>query len=262
MKIVYIISLFILSSYSLLAQVEIDNNIDFSSNDSTRNQVLNHSSPLEFNHAVNADAAQNNYINHSNSYTLADGVISLDLSIPSSVTYSPGMMVSFVSNFVSGDSISITINGGDTSLITKQNQIPLDTNDIRFSQVVRLVYDGTNFVMLNTNRGCPPGFVQVNNSYCIQEYETGPMTIYEAMSYCDVFGAQLCSMSDWYNACKNSNLGLNDMTNNWEWTNHGNDHSSDAASMGGNGICEDIQTHKSELWQFGNTTHFRCCYYK
>ncbi len=251
----------VLSGLECNGQITIDNNIEFTSIDSTHNQVINHASPIQENNALSASTLIHKKLSHSQTYSYSNNILHMNMEFPISA-YEIGMSVSLVSNFTSQDSIRIAIDNGDTLFINKDINVPLDSADIVPTQVVQLIYDGASFVFFNKNYGCPSGFIQVNNNYCIQINESGPMTIYEAMAHCDTFNSQLCTFSDWYYACQDSSLDLQDMTNNWEWINHGNDHTSDAAVMGGSGVCESIQTNKTELWQGANTAVFRCCFYK
>lgn len=259
MKALLTISVFLTLS-NVFGQLTVDKSINFTATDSSKNQVVGHDEPFQLDHAVNVNSAVKSVINFSNSVSYANNIINVNRNIPEQ-NYQTGMSIAFISNFSCDDSVQITIDGGDTAFITKSITELLDTNNIAVNQYVELIYDGTNFQLLNNTQACPSGFVQVNNNYCIQMNEYGPMTIYDAMAFCDTLGGQLCSLSDWYYACQKTDLNLQDMTNNWEWINHGMDHTSDAATVG-NGVCESILTRQSELWQGGNTAIFRCCYYR
>lgn len=100
---------------------------------------------------------------------------------------------------------------------------------------------------------CPPGFVSVNDEYCIEPNERPAVTWWVAVATCGSLNAHLCKWDEWYFAATNAvSLGLTNLTGAWEWVGDGAGGGT-AKTVGLNTIDESL----SNLPTFLN--NFRCC---
>jgi len=73
-------------------------------------------------------------------------VITLD---PAPAAYFTGMMVVFTANTANTGAATLNVNGLGAKAIKKQKDVALGDGDIKAGQVVVVVYDGTNFQLVN-----------------------------------------------------------------------------------------------------------------
>lgn len=251
-----------LFSFSALSQVITDKSIHFNSADSTKNQALYLGTPSQLDNSIPSHSEFRNSLIYTELDTTQYSNNTLNANLPIAPSaYVSGMKIYIKTSFTCSDSVLINLNGLGPVEIHKNFSSPLDSADIDSNQVVALIYDGTNFQFTNYTRKCPSGFVKVDASYCIEIDDNPLATIWDAILDCDTKGGSLCSLSEWYAACINAQLGLQNMTDNWEWINHGKDHTSDAA-VAGDGQCDIHFSNKTELWQFQIEANYRCCYYR
>jgi hypothetical protein len=82
----------------------------------------------------------------------ADGGGSDSYSIsltPAISSYANGLMVNFKANTANTGASSININGLGAKTIKKDSGLDLETGDIKSSQIIQVIYDGTNFQLLS-----------------------------------------------------------------------------------------------------------------
>jgi hypothetical protein len=156
--------------------------------------------------------------------------------------------------------VTLELNGQGPFDVVKDGASPLSAGDVRAGAMVELLFDGTAFQLMSgrasLQRDCPTGFVAVNQRYCIGQVQHDTLAFDQAASYCASLDATLCTWGEWYNACtKATQLGITDLTGDWEWTN-------DAASADGyvrqvgNLTC----SHTSVKLAFSPPgLRFRCC---
>ncbi|MBV6403726.1 MAG: hypothetical protein IT228_03790 [Flavobacteriales bacterium] len=101
----------------------------------------------------------------------------------------------------------------------------LDSADVPAGLVARLLFDGAAFQLVNgrapRQRPCPPGFVAVTEQFCIEPDQRDTLDFRDAAMVCGALGARLCTWGEFYAACtRAAQLGLNNMTGDWEWTNN------------------------------------------
>lgn len=119
--------------------------------------------------------------------------------------------------------------------------------------------DGGGYVVLDnlSSNGCPIGSVAVNEEYCIEIDETSGYNWANALRRCAENNGHLCSPAEWVYACQIKNqLGLLNMTNNFEWINDAtSDINNDFFQAGLNGCTE-----FSHNGQYEMSYRHRCCY--
>lgn len=69
--------------------------------------------------------------------------------VPAISSYAPGQLINFKANTLNTGGASLNVNGLGAKTIVKDGSLPLDTGDIKASQIVQVIYDGTNFQMLS-----------------------------------------------------------------------------------------------------------------
>ena len=246
-----------ISSIKSYGQIKIDNKLIFTSSDSNQRQIRNIGQTIESSNGVSF-------------YTYISGQL-----IFSSTQISDSIVVDFVPDiilttgtklFIQCDSaiaknVVIKIDNNPSYGLIRSDGDSLYSTDLNGGKVISIVFTDSTFQLINHhNSDCPNGFTSVNNSYCITTNEYSiPLTFWEASQYCTSLNSSLCTMGQWYYACQKSGLGLQNMTNNWEWINAGQNHT-DAASQAGNGACTS-QTSQSIL-SINMIRSVRCCYSK
>lgn len=257
---IIIIKILIIFSLFSLGQVKIDNIIDFSNLDSSKNQIYGISSPNQLNDANTPKFAisqsfYENYLYNSSTYYLKKGNLNL-------TNYEVGMEIQFIVDSVNLDSISyVQLDGLGKIPIVKNINTFLPAKQLKKGQVVNLIFDGTNMRMINFINHCPENYLEINNHYCIEKNEHTDTTFWAALDDCMIDNANICSFSEWFNACKLNHPDLLNMTNNYEWINNGADHSQETAIIG-NGACEMTTSQNTAPQYLSNERNYRCCYYK
>ncbi len=121
--------------------------------------------------------------------------------------------------------VTLTIDGLGPFAVEEAPGDPLDSADVPAGLMARLLFDGTAFQLMNgrpsRTRPCPSGFVAVTDQFCMEPGQRDTLDFREAAMACGALGARLCTWGEFYTACtRAAQLGLNDMTGDWEWTNN------------------------------------------
>lgn len=143
-------------------------------------------------------------------------------------------------------------------LITRADGTTILQNDITPGSAYTLIYNGSSFTLLKRKeKECPQGFIEINNSYCIEIDESNADYFFEASVVCSNKNARLCTWAEWTYACINFSQELNSMTNNYEWVDSGSV-TEDGARVTGSGSCFFNSSRRTGDHQI----NFRCCYNK
>lgn len=157
--------------------------------------------------------------------------------------------------------VTLTLNGfGPFALVSNALQ-PMDGGTIVPGTMLSLIFDGTAFQVMNgggyTRRACPEGTTAVNEQFCMGTNEHPPSNLYQAMLTCGTQGMRLCSWGEFYVACMNAaSLGLNYMTDNWEWTDDASNEIGSARVVGA-GSCS---TAGNSIVINSIDRNFHCCW--
>lgn len=124
---------------------------------------------------------------------------------------------------------------------------------------IRIIFDGTIFRMTQSfPEPCPPGFISVNDNYCIEKNERTATIYSTALTNCSNIGAQLCSWGEWFYACSNwPALGIVAMQGNWEFIDDSSDHTTTVGLIGVGG-CSSFYTENLDAYN----RNYRCCFRK
>jgi hypothetical protein len=249
MKYFLLITSFLIFLAEAKSQTEINNSIKPVQGDSLR--IENVGIPNDSTELVSVKNARNNLVLF---YTATNSGDTLFIQTDSSLfRISEGCVLYVQSNLDNSGSVSIKVNGVPF-LINKNNDQALDRRDIIPQKILVLVYSENKFILMNPERPkCPSGFVQVNDSYCIEVNER-QASFWNAIGVCNGLGARLCSWSEWYYACQKGGLGLTNLTNNWEWVNQGQNEPY-TGKVVGSGKCN-ITTHQN----LTANIYYRCCF--
>jgi hypothetical protein len=166
------------------------------------------------------------FINGMSQFAVASGTNdTINLTIyPSITNLVPGVTLNFISPLANSKEVKIKVNGINAYFsLHKKGTLDLDTADLISGQMLSIVYDGTHFqVISQLNKSCPNNFIKVTREYCIQQVENTAVYFWNAVRNCGDQNARVCTWGEWYYACFNSTqLGLTDMTGNWEWIDGG-----------------------------------------
>ena len=254
----------------LYSQVTIKNKLILTGNLDSERQVEGISpNTSSLNQAVNVEIIQTNKLK----YTEATGNgnnIDLTLNVfPQQ--YITGTMLYFKASQPNTSNVNININGLGYMPAYKDGNINLTGGEIIKDQIVQIIFIDDHFEILSSlNKTCPTGFKRVNSNYCIEIDEQTPASFYDAVKACGAKNAKLCRWDNWYFDCQKYQASgeLNNMIDNWEWTDEGGNNLNYATSVyntvhvageGGctenftRGIKEDTSTDFVKL-------PYRCCY--
>jgi hypothetical protein len=208
-------------------------------------------------------------------YAVASGTNdTLHLTIyPFPIQIEKGFIISFLSPIENMQIVVAEVNGNSIFYeIKKKAIISLDSADIMSGQLVSMIFDGTNFQIINEiYRKCPSGFIKVTDEYCITPNEPANAYFWKAIRECGKKSARVCSYGEWYYACLNqASLGITNMTGNFEWVDGGGNSlgwttpvTSNTGLMLGNTSCTDVTssiTDSTHTHSKANPKPYRCCY--
>lgn len=102
---------------------------------------------------VATDAAQIGQIQAgTTSYIAVSGIDTITGNlIPTLTAYAAGNTFSFVASGTNTGSVTLNIDGLGAKAVTRDGSVALNANDITSGKVVTVVYDGTQFQLINSN---------------------------------------------------------------------------------------------------------------
>ena len=102
---------------------------------------------------VSTDAAQIGQIQAgTTSYIAVSGIDTITGNlIPTLTAYAAGNTFSFVASGTNTGSVTLNIDGLGAKAVTRDGSVALNANDITSGKVVTVVYDGTQFQLINSN---------------------------------------------------------------------------------------------------------------
>ncbi|MBL8000646.1 MAG: hypothetical protein JNL05_01685 [Flavobacteriales bacterium] len=246
----------LLAPQGVAAQVGIDRPLILTGAAPADRQVTGLTAPVDPEDAMQAGTLQNG----SHLFAAVTGQAwNVNLE-PAPTTVQRGTRLTLLSQDSITGPVTVQVNGQGPFDVVKDGAVPLNAGDVRAGAMVELLFDGTAFHLISGRasvvRDCPTGFVPVNQRYCIGQVQHDTLAFDQAAAHCASLDATLCTWGEWYNACtKAAQLGITDLTGDWEWTN-------DAASADGyvrqvgNLSC----SHTSVKLAFGPPgLRFRCC---
>lgn len=154
----------------------------------------------------------------------------------------------------------LSVNGEGPWPIVLHGAAQLDSTLTSAGTWLSLIFDGAAFQVMNgrvrTAEECPSTMVAAPGGYCIDREETEALDFPTASLHCGTQGKRICSWGEFHAACEQRvELELNDMLNNWEWTNSTAD-SNQQVRAAGNGSCTAAQRVNGTT----TTRAFRCCF--
>lgn len=209
-------------------------------------------------HALNASALlAGNYL-----YCQASGANALTANTnPTFAAAVAGQNLLVVITAANSGAVTIAVNGTAAVDVVKNGGQPLEAGDLQPGMVASLVFDGSAYQLTNARRlarrDCPSGFTQVTDLYCIEPTAHDTLYLDSASVVCGMMNARMCTWGEWYFACtQQGTLGLQNMGNQWEWTNS-TANGVAAARVVGATSC----THAGVGPAYNTLARkFRCCY--
>lgn len=216
--------------------------------------------PTSSDAGVSVEAARATTMSYAQAFGTSDITASLT---PAPGAYATGMMVTLTPLMTNDAGCSLDLNGLGARPVVKFGQLPLDSADMRAGVPVRLVYDGTNFLLLNDNAlPCKTGYSAYSSSTCIADSSLMAQTFYNAVVACATTGARLCTLAEWANACRVHAPFILTVSD-YEWVDDGANNSNDAKTAGAGWETETpIVGFRCNLGlsQLPTLLHrFRCC---
>ena len=213
---------FALLAGPLAAQVLVDRPVVLSGGTAEDRRVEGLADPVVAGDALNARAHQRG------TYTFAaiagGNTWQVDLQ-PAPDSLVAGMRLRLLVAAGNTGPVQVSVNGSGPVPLLRHDGSPLDSGQVQGGRVAVVVHDGSAFQLLRTEHSprldCPAGYVAVNGQYCIQTQQNPVGEFSDAALGCGAQNARLCTWMEWYRACADSTqLGLSNMTGDWEWTNN------------------------------------------
>jgi hypothetical protein len=243
-----------------MAQLEVPVPIVLDGPTDADRQVIGLSDPAALDAATSVDAARSGSLN----YTAVNGTSILEGDLqPEPVSYTVGMSVTILPSEANASGAQLDLNGLGAHPIMKWGQVPLDSADLVPGHAAKLVFDGTNFLLLsNAYRPCPKGFSAVSSTSCISDSIVSIGSYEPAVLGCDSIGARLCTFAEWVGACRNKPGFIGTVTA-LEWVDDGTNSGAEGKTMG-TGSTGTVGT-TSFSCEYGSSSvfttprRFRCC---
>ncbi len=145
-KQLYVLPVAMLLAMGAQAQVQINKPVQLNGAAATDRRVTGLGSIQDTTDAVSAGNLQSGAL----SYAQASGILdNYAISLPVSVNYTAGMMVSFRANAANGGPVTLNVNGLGARAVLKFVNQSLQANDILNGQVVTAMFDGSNFQVIS-----------------------------------------------------------------------------------------------------------------
>lgn len=250
--------LFVLLASVCSAQWQVPTSLVLDGVDNTDRQVKGLGAPEGGSHGVAVASDRSSTTN----FAIATGTDVLSISlVPALSAYSPGMRITFVPSEVNSGDATISATGLIAVPLRKNINVPLDSGDLRPGIPVQVIYDGATFqITSQIYPGCPPGYVPVGSSSCVEEADHGPANWYSAVSACANQGKRLCGFAEWIQACSQSTGSIFDSITDYEWVDEASNNANDAKTMGINAttLLPDCQAGGTR--EPLTMLRYRCCY--
>lgn len=178
---------------------------------------------------------------------------------PPCAAYTTGLHVRFLPVRVSAGAVTLNVDGLGPKRIYRNDGLPVAFGELEPGRVADAIYvDTAFFLTARAARACPQGFLQVNDSYCLQQNDTLSTSIFSASRWCQDRGAQLCTWDQYLNACVALQTELQGLFDDWEWIDDTADHTHTAGQAGR------WQCRSERSWGAAehpnNNAQVRCCY--
>jgi hypothetical protein len=245
---------------NLIAQIQIRDTLLFISQQDSLRQISNLSKADSLHQAITPlDMYYKRYFDYSN-VSVIDSVLSVSVPFGFPLTYTNGMtFIVEVPQLTDSVNVPRYIQFSSLSVVP----IKIITNIlhrkmIQSKRILLLIFDGFNFVLVNSDLDkCPVSYKKVNDNYCITINRRAQATFWNANKKCIDEGAHLCYFEEWYFACLN-NSGISKLPLNWEWINTNSNHNIHALKMGNSSSC--TTTDSETTAPTGLSLYYRCCY--
>jgi len=187
---------------------------------------------------------------------LQGGVLRLTTR-PTMTAYRPGMLLRFRNPAGIGGPLTVQCDGLGALPLVRSDGLPPYAAQLMPGAISEMMLAEGRWVLLGgVERGCPPGFVKVNGSYCIAVDDIVNIWFYPAASQCGALGGKLCSWEEYYVGCTQVGNQLRGLFDGWEWIDDTSNHNHTGNQAGGT-RCED---HRWAAFS-QSTPQARCCYH-
>lgn len=156
----------------------------------------------------------------------------LDL-IPAMENYRDGSLIRFLVPAITQVPTSISVGSlPPLDLVRPDGEVPANAQLIsgRVCEVMQV--DGRFHLLNSPEIGCPPGFLRVNENYCIESSSSSPVDFYTAADVCAARGGSLCTWSEHAAACTLLQGQFTNMFVDWEWVDDTSNHAHTAVQVG------------------------------
>jgi hypothetical protein len=182
------------------AQWEVPVRLELTGPAAGQRQVIGLAAPSATDAAVSLEALRSQAANR----TEVSGVEVLTGELhPAPTAWQVGMIVSIVPTTAHAAAPLLALNGSPPLPIVDALGTPLPANTLRPGVPVRLLFDGSRFVLAGSaGTSCPANYTASAARLCIADSSAPAMTFYEANLHCHQQGARLCTMGEWSAACR------------------------------------------------------------
>ncbi|MFI5203397.1 MAG: hypothetical protein ACHQF2_02785 [Flavobacteriales bacterium] len=258
----YIFFICFFHTQALKAQVELDHKLIFTSTDSSERNFFNLGTPQQITDAsrVKEVARSSNLVPAGTISIVADTLlISL---FPSPIQLDTSLVLHIILPGSFNLQGFVKINQFPAKKILTSGGWGLFPSELQPNDVIQIMYGDSAFYIINhTAHECPNGFTSMNEKYCIETNERVATFFWNAVETCNSINARLCTWGEWYYACVNAGMGLQSMTNNYEFIDDASDHTQYIALVG-NSLCTNMDNVSVVLTSPAYWRNYRCCYSK
>ena len=212
----------LLAAVPLAAQVHVDRPVVLTGASPEDRRVQGLADPVDAGDALNARSHQRGAYAFA---AIAGGnTWQVDLQ-PAPESLTAGMRLRLLVGTGNTGPVQVIVNGLGPVPLVLHDGAPVDSGQVQTGRVAVVVHNGNAFQLLRTEHkprlDCPAGYVAVNEQYCIQTQQNALVEFTDAAVDCGSQNARLCTWMEWSRACADSTqLGLSNMTGDWEWTNN------------------------------------------
>lgn len=183
----------------LSAQVQLDTLVRFTGAEGSR-RIDGLAPPTEDGSVITVEAS----LRASYQWATASNVgnsIQLTTTVPVA-SYENGLLLRFLSPATFQGPVSVSLPALPSVALVRTDGEPPSAGQLIAGRVAEILYAGGTFTLLNApERNCPPGYLRVNDNYCIEAASSAPVDFFTAAEQCADRGGRLCSWDEHHAAC-------------------------------------------------------------
>ncbi len=206
----------------LSAQVEVDTLLRLTGTEGSR-RIDGLATPTEARSVITVEASLRAAYQWA-SATQVGNTIQLTTTVPVA-GYSDGLLLRFLSPATFQGPVSVSLPTLPAVALVRTDGEPPSAGQLVAGRVAEILYTGGTFKLMNApERNCPPGYLRVNDNYCIEAASSAPVDFFTAADQCADRGGRLCSWDEHHAACVLLAGQFSNMFTDWEYIDDTSNH--------------------------------------